>query len=70
MDSGASSSMLFNQELVDIKELNRPYKVACGGLDMQLNKIGSLKKVFEHLPLPKNGYYYDKNMIANLLSLG
>ena len=37
---------------------------------MELNEIGLLKKVFEHLPLPKNGYYYDKNMIANLLSLG
>ena len=69
MDSGASSSMLFNRELVDIKELNRPYKVACGRLVMQLNEIGSLKKVFEHLPLPKNGYYSDENMIANLLSL-
>ena len=37
---------------------------------MQLNEIGLLKKVFKHLPLPKDGYYYDKNMIANLLSLG
>ena len=64
MDSGVSSSMLFNRESVHIKELNIPYKVACGGSDMQMNEIVLLKKVFEHLPLPKNGYYYDKNMIA------
>lgn len=33
-------------------------------------EIGSLKRVFKHLPLPKDSYYYNKNMIANVLSLG
>ena len=70
MDSGATSSMIFNREMVDIEELERPYKVVCGGSDIQVNEIGSLKKVFEHLPLPKNGYNYDENTVANLLSLG
>lgn len=35
-----------------------------------MNIIGSLKKVFDHQTLPKDGYYYNKNVIANLLSLG
>ena len=55
MNSGASSSMLFNREMVGIEELKITYKVACEGLGIQVNKIGSLKKVFEHLPLPKDG---------------
>ena len=59
-DSGASKSMLFTREMADIEELKKPYEVACGGSDMLVNEIGSLKEVFKQLPLPKDGYYYDK----------
>ena len=37
---------------------------------MDIPEVGSLNKVLEHLPLPKHGYYYDENVVANLLSLG
>lgn len=32
--------------------------------------LGSLKKALDYLPLPKNDYYYDKNVVTILLSLG
>ena len=32
--------------------------------------MGQLHKIFDHLPLPKGGYYYDEGAVANLLSLG
>ena len=32
--------------------------------------MGSLSDVFKHLPLPQDGYYYDEEAVANLLSLG
>ena len=71
IDSGASNSMLFNREVLDdIDKLNNPKRVACGGNDIEIHELGCLKKALQHLPLPKDGYYYDKNVVANLLSLG
>ena len=54
---------------MDVEKIEKLYSVACGGVDLQVRKIGSLKKTLEYLPLPKNGYSYDKNMLADLLSL-
>ena len=35
-----------------------------------MTQLASLSKALCHLPLPKQGYYYNQNVIANLLSLG
>lgn len=32
--------------------------------------MGQLQKIFDYLPLPKDGYYYDETAVANLLFLG
>ena len=37
---------------------------------MEIPEMGILDRVLEHLPLPKHGYYYDENAVANRLSLG
>ena len=71
INNGASNSMLFDWEaLGTIEKLENPKKVACGGNNINIRELGSLKKALDHLPLPKDGYYYNKNVVANLLSLG
>ena len=55
----------------DIEPLEEVKLVATGSVGgLELHHIGTLSKAFEHLPLPKKGYYYDQNAMANLLSLG
>ena len=72
LDSGVSIHILFNREtLGDIEPLEEAKLIAtesAGGLE--LSQIGSLSRAFEHLRLPKKGYYYDQNAMVNLLSLG
>ena len=71
IDSGASNSILFNREVQgEIEKLENSKKVACGGNDINVHKLGPLKKALDYLLLPKNRYYYDENVVANLLSLG
>ena len=63
--------MLFNREVLgDIDKLDNSKKIACGGNDIEIHELGCLKKALQHLPLPKDGYYYDENVVANLLFLG
>ena len=40
-----------------------------GGSNINLSEGGVLHDDLGDLPLPKEGYYYDKNVLANLLSL-
>ena len=70
MDSGASSSMLFNREMLGIKESEKTYRVAWWGADLQVHEIELLKKVFDYLPLPKDSNCYDKNVVVKIMSLG
>ena len=67
----ASSHIVFNCNYLDnITTLDKPKLITCGRANMDIPEMGSLNKVLEHLPLPKHGYYYDENIVANLLSLG
>ena len=69
IDSGASVHILFNQEFLEgIVDLDRPMKIAAGGKNINLSQVGSLHTALRHLLLPVNGYHYDDNTIANLLS--
>ena len=72
LDSGTSIHILFDQEtLQDIDPLEEAKLIATGSVGvLELHHIGSLLKAFEHLPLPKKGYYYNQNAMENLLSLG
>ena len=67
LDSGASIHLLFNREtLEDIEPLEETKSIATGSAGgLELSQIGSLSKTFEHLPLPKKGYYFDTNAMAN-----
>ena len=63
--------MLFNRQVLgDIEKLENPKKVACSGNDINVHELGSLKKALNYLPLLKQEYYYNKNVVANLLLLG
>ena len=64
IDSGASHHVVFNGDHLDnIQELDDPLQLACGGNDMNMTQLGSLSKALCHLPLPKQGYYYDQNSL-------
>lgn len=70
IDSGASGSIIFNQELLENKiKLDSAREFSAGGNDIQFDTMGSLNKVFEYLPLPKDGYYHDQKAVANLISM-
>ena len=37
--------------------------------NIKFNTIGLLNKIFEYLILPKDRYYYDQKVVANLISI-
>ena len=71
IDSGESIYILFDQEtLEDIEPLEEAKLIAMGSAGgLELKQIGLLSKIFEHLPLPKKGCYYNQNAMVNILSL-
>ena len=71
IDSGTSNHVVFSADhLDDIQELDDPLQLTCGGNDINMTQLGSLIKALGHLVLPKQGYNYNQNVVANLLSLG
>ena len=44
------------------------YQNQAGGKPIYLKQVGSLHKELRHLPFSIRNYYYDKNVIVNLLS--
>ena len=71
IDLGASHHIVFNGDHLDnIQELDDPLQLAYGGNDINMTQLGSLSKALSHLLLPKQGYYYNQNVVTNLISLG
>ena len=65
-----SSAVLFNDKLLKkIDKLPQAAHVKAAGSDIKLTKGGALHCNLASLPLPEDGYYYDKKALANLLSL-
>ena len=70
MDSGASIPLIFNRDLLDnILPLKYFKKINSGGGNFKSKLGGSLTKALHHLPLPKKGYFYNPDAVANLLSM-
>ena len=70
LDSGASISIMFNKNLLEkINKLPNAAHIKAGGSNINLLEGGVLHDDLGYLLLPKSGYYYDKNALANLLSL-
>ena len=70
IDSGASDNIVFSEAILeDMRKLSSPKNFNCGSGDMGTSEMGSLSKALQHLPLPRDGYYFDKGVVANLLSL-
>ena len=72
MDSGASVNVFYNKDLIeDIQYTENPKEVTTGCCTkMFYEQMGKLASILRHLPLPAEDYYYHKNVVANLLSLG
>ena len=70
MDSVASIMLMFNGDLLDvISTLHNPKGINAGGGNFQANQTGSLTKALYHLPLPKEGYHFHPDPVANLVSM-
>ena len=70
LDSGASISILFNDKLLNkVVTLPQTANIKAGGSNIKLTKGDVLHQDLLSLPLLEDGYYYDKNALANLLSL-
>ena len=70
MDSGASISILFNRYFLDyILPLTRFKEINSGGGQFKSKFSRSLTKALHHLPLPKKGYLYNQDAVANILSM-
>ena len=69
IDSGASNSVIFNRLFLGpLQKISKHF--SRGGNSVHFTQMGQLHKIFDHLPLPKGGYYYNEGAVANLLSLG
>ena len=67
MNSGFSLILIFNEELLEkISTLDAPTGIHDGGNNFKSDQLGSLTKALEHLPLPKDGYYFYLEMVTNL----
>ena len=61
---------MFNENLLDkIDKLPNAVHIKASGSDINLLEGGVLHNDLSYLLLPKLGYYYDKDALANLLSL-
>ena len=70
LDSGASLCLFTNPDLLQqLQDAKRPIPIHCGGTSFHATKTGWLCDALKHLPLPQDGYYYQENGVANLLSL-
>ena len=70
IDSRASISILFNDKLSNtINKLPQALQIKVGGSNINLLEGDVLHDDLADLPLPREGYYYDKKALANLLSL-
>ena len=72
LDSEASVNVFYNKDLIeDIWYTANPKKVttvSCAKLFYK--QMGKLTSMLKHLALPAENYYYHKNAVANLISLG
>ena len=70
MDSGASIPLIFNDNFLDnISQLKCSKSINLGGRQFQSTHRGSLTEALHHLPLPKKGYFFDPDAMANILSM-
>ena len=70
LDSGASLCLFTNPDLLkEIQDAERAIPIHCGGTSFRATKTGQLCDSLQHLPLPKEGIYYQEHGVANLLSL-
>lgn len=70
MDSTASIMLMFNGDLLDtISTLHNLKIIHAGGGNFEANQTGSLTKALHHLPLPKDGYHFHPDAVANLVSM-
>ena len=70
LDSGVSLCLFTHPDLLQQRQdTKRPIPIHCGGTSFHTTKTGRLCDDLKHLPLPKDGYYYHENGVANLLSL-
>ena len=61
---------MFNKNLLNkIDKLTNTAYIKAGGSNINLSEGGVLHNDLSYLLLPKLGYYYDKDALANLLSL-
>ena len=69
LDSGASLCLFTNPNLLQQLHDAKHISIHCGGTSFNATKTGSLCESLKHLPLPKDGYYFHADGVANLLSL-
>lgn len=70
MDNAASIMLMFNGVLLDtISTLHNPNIIHAGSGNFQANQTGLLTKVLYHLLLPKEGYHFHPDAMANLVSM-
>ena len=72
LDSAASVNVFYNKDLIeDIWYTANPKEVTTGGYaKLFYEQMGKLTSILKHLPLPAENYYYHKNAVVNLISLG
>ena len=72
MHSAVSVNVFYNKDLIeDIQYTANPKEVTTGDCTKLFYKqMGKLNSILKHLPLPAENYYYHKNAVANLISLG
>ena len=70
IDSGVSVMLMFNGNLLDaISMLRNPRGINTGGGSFHTTQTGSLTNALHHLPPPKDGYLFNSDTVANLVSM-
>ena len=70
LDSAASIPLIFNDNFLDkISQLKRSKLINLGGGQFPAKHHGSLTEALQHLPLPKEGYFFHPDAVANILSM-
>ena len=70
MDSTASIMLMFNENLLyDISLLHNPKDISLSGGNFGAHQAGLLTIALHHLPLPKKGYYFHCDAMANIISM-